>query len=134
MRSILRSHGSLTAKIFVVSLGFLLLAVTINSGATEQTWTGVIGDSHCGAAKHPTEYRGRKITERECILGTEDGEVRGCIRGGGEFILVSGGKVYKIRNQDFAGLRVHAADNVRLTCELAGDTITVKSITKLSGK
>lgn len=121
-------------KTITISLGFLLLAATITGGAAEQTWTGVISDSHCGAAKHPTEYRGRQITERECIIGTEDGEVRGCVKGGGEYILVSGGKIYKISNQDFAGLRAHAADNVRLTGELAGDAIKVKSITKASDK
>lgn len=114
----------------IVSLGFVVAAASI--GGAERTWTGAISDSHCGM-KHPTEFRGSKITERECILGKQDGSLRGCINGGAEYILVADGKVYKIKNQDFAGLKVHAAHSVRITGELAGDTITVTNIT-MAGK
>ena len=117
-------------KRVVMCCALLLLGATMTGATAERTLTGVISDSHCGANNHPTEYYGRKITARECIIGTEDGQVRGCVNGGAEYILVSAGKIYQIRNQDFAGLRVHAAESVRVTGELAEDTITVTSISK----
>jgi hypothetical protein len=41
---------------------------------------------------------------------------------------VSGDKVFKVANQDFAGLKAHAAHEVMLTGEMKGDTITVSKI------
>ena len=114
----------------IVSFGFIVATASI-SGAADHTWTGAISDSHCGM-KHPTEHRGSKITEHECVLGKEDGSLRGCLNGGAEYILIADGKVYKIKNQDFSGLRVHAAHSVRVTGEIELDTITVKNITMAS--
>ena len=120
-------------KAMIVSLGFVLAAASGGSAA-EQTLTGAIGDSHCGSKAHPTEARGKKISERDCIVGSEDGALPGCIKLGAKYILVSGDKIYQISNQDFAGLRVHAAHNVKLTGEVAGDTITVKNIAMVPPK
>jgi hypothetical protein len=43
-------------------------------------------------------------------------------------VFVSGGKVYKIENQDLALLQEHAGHTVQLTGEMKGDTITVSKI------
>ncbi len=113
----------------VLSIALVLTCAT-RGFAADQTWTGAIGDSHCGANPHPGVFKGSKITGRECIVGRAEGpKVPGCIEAfGAQFIFVVDGKVFKISNQDFAPLRQFAAETVRLTGELSGDTITVKKI------
>lgn len=113
-----------------VGIVALLLAGAIASAA-ETTWTGVISDSHCGAIHRSDVEHGGTITARECIVGqTGNPAIPGCVstQHGAKFVLVVGGKVYKIGNQDFAGLRVHAAHTVRVTGTLTGDVITVSKI------
>ena len=89
--------------------------------AADQTWTGKISDSMCGAshAKMMAEHKDAK-TDRDCTLA--------CVKGGGKYVFVSGGKVYNIENQDLALLQDHAGHTVRLTGEMKGDTITVSKI------
>ena len=87
----------------------------------EQTWHGKISDSMCGAShKSAIEHAGKKLTDRECV--------QACIKEGGKYVFVSGGKVYNIANQDYAGLVEHAGHSVTLKGEMSGDTITVSSI------
>ena len=76
----------------------LLLAATLlltaaTPFAAQQTWTGQISDSLCGA-KHEEAAEGEgKMPDRECTLA--------CVRGGSKFVLVvDGGKVLQIANQD----------------------------------
>jgi hypothetical protein len=89
--------------------------------AAEKTMNGAIGDSMCGA-KHPAgEHDGKKMTDADCT--------KACVEGhGGKYVFVSGGKTYKIENQDFAGLKEHAGQKVALTGETKGDTVTVSKI------
>jgi hypothetical protein len=91
------------------------------SGA-DQTWTGKISDSMCGA-KHNTsaEHAGKKMSDRDCTLA--------CVKEhNAKYVFVSGGKVYNIGNQDFGALQEHAGHTVKLTGEMSGDTITVSKI------
>ena len=89
--------------------------------AADQTWTGKISDSMCGAShtKMMAEHKDAK-TDRDCTLA--------CVKGGGKYVFVSDGKVYNIENQDLALLQDHAGHTVRLTGEMKGDTITVSKI------
>ena len=108
----------------------VLLAGSVTFAA-ETTWTGVISDSHCGAIHRSDVEHGGKITARECIIGqVGNAAIPGCVstQHGATFVLVVGDKVYNITNQDFAGLRVHAADTVKMTGTLRGDAITVSRI------
>jgi hypothetical protein len=110
----------------------LLLAGSV-AFAAETTWTGVISDSHCGAVHRSDVEHGGKITARECIIGqVGNPNIPGCVsaKHGATFVLAVGDKVYNITNQDFADLRVHAADTVKLTGTLKGDAITVSKIVK----
>jgi hypothetical protein len=85
-----------------------------------ETWNGSISDNMCGA-KHPTAEHGSKMTDRDCV--------EACIKDhGGKYVFVSEGKVYKIANQDFAGLKTHAGHKVALTGDMKDDTITVSKI------
>ena len=94
----------------------------MSASAAEQTWTGKVSDSMCGA-KHDTsaEHGGKKMTDRDCTLA--------CVKEhNAKYVFVHQGKVYNISNQDFAALQEHAGHTVSLTGELNGDTITVSKI------
>jgi hypothetical protein len=103
---------------------FLVLTAALASGAAspgaQQTWTGKIGDSACGA-KH------QEAVENEGVMADRDC-TEACVRGGSKYILVADGKVLKIANQDNKDLAVHAGHAVKITGELKGDTITVSTV------
>jgi hypothetical protein len=108
-------------KLFFLALAAagILLANTVASAA-EQTWTGNIGDSACGA-KHEEAAEGQgKMPDRECT--------QACVRGGSKYVLVADGKVVQIANQDNKELATHAGHRVKLTGELKGNAITVSKI------
>jgi len=108
-------------KLFFLALAAagILLANTVASAA-EQTWTGTISDSACGA-KHEEAAEGQgKMPDRECT--------QACVRGGSKYVLVADGKVVQIANQDSKELATHAGHRVKLTGELKGNAITVSKI------
>lgn len=89
--------------------------------AAEKTWSGKISDSMCGRShKASMEHSGKKMSDHDCVIA--------CVKGGGKYVFVAGGKIYNIENQDFAGLEEHAAHNIRLTGERTGDNIKVTKI------
>jgi len=84
-------------------------------------WVGQISDSMCGASHSHMTAGHPGMTDRDCTLA--------CVKGGGKFVFVSDGKVYKIANQDSPLLQMHAGHaNVTLTGDMKGDTITVSKI------
>ena len=101
-------------------LAAALLMVPTVSAAAEQTWTGKISDSACGA-KHEEAAEGQGVmADRDCT--------QACIRGGSKYVLVVDGKVVQIANQDNKDLATHAGHTVKLTGELKGTAITVSKI------
>jgi len=106
----------------------LSMAATLAIGAmgllgADQSWTGTISDSMCGAS-HPPEDHGKPMTAKQCTVG--------CVKEGAKYVLVVGGKVYGISNQNEPGLAKYAGDNVKVTGTMTGDTITVAKIAKAS--
>ena len=103
----------------------LILAVTLLAAhpgvfAAEQTWTGKISDSACGA-KHEEAAEGQGVmADRECT--------QACVRGGSKYVLVVDGKVVQIANQDNKDLATHAGHAVKMTGELKGNAIVVSKI------
>jgi hypothetical protein len=102
----------------------LLLTVVLFGGAAslgaEQTWTGKIADSACGA-KHEEAAEGQGVMpDRDCT--------QACVRGGSKYILVVDGKVLKIANQDNKDLAVHAGHAVKVTGEMKAGEIVVSRI------
>jgi hypothetical protein len=94
--------------------------LSVNAFAAEQTWTGQISDSACGA-KHEEAAEGQgKMPDRDCTLA--------CVRGGSKYVLVVDKKVFQIANQDNKDLATHAGHTVQVTGELKGDTITISKI------
>ncbi|MBK5295296.1 MAG: hypothetical protein JJE04_26915 [Acidobacteriia bacterium] len=99
----------------------------MSASAAHQTWTGKISDSMCGAThKTMAEHGTAKMSGRECTMA--------CVKGGGKYVFVRGGKVYSIENQDFAALQAHAGHTVRMTGEMTGDTIKVSNIAMPAAK
>jgi hypothetical protein len=85
------------------------------------TLKGRISDSMCNAKHMAGEHDGKKTTDREC---TEK-----CVSGGEKYVFVGeGDKIYKIANQDFAGLKAHAGHAVIVTATTKDDTLTVSKI------
>ena len=105
----------------IIFFGLVLALRVMTAAAAEHTWTGKISDSTCGASHQKgAEHGAKAMSDHDCTLA--------CVKNGGKFVFVRSGKVYKIENQDFAGLTVHAGRIVQLKGDLKGDTITVSSI------
>ena len=107
--------------LLMVIVAFCLGAVSIGA---EQTWTGKISDSACGA-KHEKAAEGQgKMPDPECT--------QACVRGGSLYVFVADGKVYQIANQKQADVIAHAGHQVKLTGELKDTTITVSKIERVA--
>jgi len=107
-------------RLYIAVIASMLGAMSVS--AAEQTWTGKISDSMCGA-KHNTsaEHEGKMMSDRDCTLA--------CVKEhSAKYVFVSDGKVYSVGNQDLAALQEHAGHTVKLTGEMSGDTITVSKI------
>ena len=106
-------------KTSVLFLAALLIAPAASSAA-EQTWSGKIADSACGAKHEEAAENQGVMADRECT--------EACVRGGSKYVLVVDGKVFQIANQDHKDLAVHAGHAVKMTGELKGTSITVSKI------
>jgi len=94
----------------LLSVGMLLMFFAASTFAAH-TWTGKISDSDCGAKhKSAAEHGGKAMSDHDCAVA--------CVKGGGKYVFVTGGKVYPINNQDFAGLEEHARHTVKLTGDM----------------
>ncbi|HYT33351.1 MAG TPA: hypothetical protein VEO37_12200 [Thermoanaerobaculia bacterium] len=112
-------------RVLVLVIGALFSAAF--ALAAEQTWSGKISDSDCGRShKSAIEHAGKKMSDHDCVIA--------CVKDhGAKYVFVSGGKIYNISNQDYAGLEEHAAHDIKLTGEMTGDTIKVSKI-EMAGK
>ena len=101
------------------TIGTAAFLLAASAGAAERVWTGIIGDSMCGAA-HSMEHAGNEMTDAACVIS--------CVKSGEKYVLVSDGKSWAIENQDFAGLASAAGTEVSLAGEIDGDRIRVTRI------
>jgi len=107
-------------RIPVLVFTSIVLLTQAGTFAAEQTWSGKISDSACGA-KHEEAAEGQGVmADRDCT--------QACIRGGSKYVLVVDGKVLQIANQDNKDLATHAGHAVKITGELKGNAITVTKI------
>ncbi len=100
----------------VLSLAATLAMGTMGLLGADQSWTGTISDSMCGAT-HPSGTPAKQCTT-------------GCVKKGAKYVVVVGDKVYSIANQNAPGLAKYAGDQVKVTGKMEGDTITVAKIKK----
>jgi hypothetical protein len=100
------------------------VAVMVCSGgavfAADQTWTGTISDSMCGATHKAMLEHNKNLTDRSCT--------EACVKGGAKYVFASGDKVYMLENQKDAALAQYAGQKVTITGELQGDSIKATKI------
>ena len=105
---------SLTALAGTLTLSALLAIPTF---AADKTMTGKVSDSMCGA-KHQ-------------MAGDDVSCTRACVKQGSKYALVVGDKVYTLETSDQAALdklNDLAGANAKVTGDVKGDTISVKSV------
>jgi hypothetical protein len=99
------------------------MAVTITAAPVlaADSWKGQISDAMCSATHADGEHGSKKMTDRQCV--------EACVKGGAKYVFVGeGDKVYKIANQEFAGLTAHAGHSVTVSGTMKDDTITIAKI------
>lgn len=106
-------------KKLLLLVAFVALAAP-TLGADPTTIKGTITDSMCGA-KHSADKHGEKAADHKAC-------VERCIGRGGEYVLATADKVYKIANQDLEALKEFAGQEVMVTGELSDETITVAKV------
>ena len=74
----------------------LLLAPSIQ--AAEQTWAGEISDSACNMKHESGAENVPAPPAKECVAA--------CVRGGSKYVLLAGGKILQIDNQQAPGLGI----------------------------
>jgi len=107
----------------LLTVSFVTIFALTPGIAAEQTWTGQISDSMCGAKHAVAEHGKKKMSDRECV--------QACIKKGARHVLVADGKVYKLINHD-ADMAAHAGHTVRLTGDLNNETIRISKIEMVS--
>jgi hypothetical protein len=92
------------------------LGATFSLVALADSWSGTISDSSCGA-----QHVAASADDKKCV--------EGCIKHHGAApVLVVGDKVYKISADTQAKVMDHLGDKVKVEGTLAGDTITITSV------
>jgi len=86
-----------------------------DASSAEQTYEGLITDTHCGAKHKASIAKGAA----DCA--------RICVHGGAQFALIDGEKAY-VLNGDLALLKRIAGQRARIVGALSGNTITVSSV------
>lgn len=107
-------------KKFALLAAAIVFATAPALMAAEKTWNGALSDAKCNGKHSKDEHGATAAGDHDCATK--------CVAGGEKHVFISGGKTYKIANQDFAGLKDHEGHKVALTGEMAGDSITVSKI------
>ncbi|MGC4036679.1 MAG: hypothetical protein QM764_12010 [Chitinophagaceae bacterium] len=97
-------------KLLVSILMFSVIAVYASD---KGTWTGFIGDAHCGV-------KGNNAEHAECA--------KKCVKGGEAPVLVVGDKVYTLKNPKKVAKFI--GDKVTISGTLTGDEIEIDKVTK----
>ena len=105
-------------KLFVLTAAVVFVSAGLQARA--ETWKGTISDSMCGLKHSASEHGGTGSDHRACV--------EKCVKGGEQYVLVTDGKVMKIANQSFEGLKAHAAHEVVVTGEIKDNAIVVSKI------
>lgn len=85
------------------------------------SWKGQISDAMCNAKHADGDHGTKKMTDKQCVDA--------CVKGGAKYVFVGeGDKIFKIANQNFAGLKTHAGHNVTVSGTMKDDTVTIAKI------
>jgi hypothetical protein len=104
----------------LIAMALLVWAASAASQDAQQTWTGTISDSMCGAS-HQKMSGAAKWTDRECVFE--------CIKALNKYVLVDENKqVIDIANPDAGGFPLYAARPVKITGRMKDRAIVVSKI------
>jgi hypothetical protein len=92
----------------------LAVSTAVLSAQSAQTVNGFISEDQCGASHNAPSASATKC-------------VKGCLGRGAAPVLVSNGKVYKLKGDDSA-VKSLAGQNVTIKGTVDGDTITVSAV------
>ena len=103
------------------SMACLAAVVLMSAPMLAAEMKGKISDGMCNAKHAKGEHGTKEMTDRACV--------EACVKGGEKYVFVGEkDKVYKIANQDFAGLKAHAGHDVTITADAKADTVTITKI------
>jgi len=104
----------------VIAVSVFSIVSSLPIWAAQQTLTGEISDSMCGASHAAMGEMGKN--PKDCTTG--------CVKSCAKYVFVSNFKVYAIQNQDFSTLAANAGAKVRVTGDMDkdGKNITVTRI------
>ncbi len=102
-------------SIRVVAVLLLLSLGLLAADAKNQTFTGTVSDTMCGA--HHTMMPG--ASDAQCV--------RACVKAGADYALVVGSKVYTLKGNN-ADLDKYAGEKATVTGKLSGNVIQASSI------
>jgi hypothetical protein len=118
MSLISQENVGMTNRIEKLAMLLLVAMLCIPSLiAKDQTWTGEISDSMCGA--------------EHMMQGSKADCTKKCVAQGSTYALVVGGKVYTLQSSDKATLDALgslAGQNAAVVGKADGETITVSSV------
>jgi hypothetical protein len=103
----------------IVLVVFSLLVFGCLAWGVDKTYTGTVSCSHCGAMHATPSANAAKCVEK-------------CVSGGASYVLVSGGKVYKLDAQ--TKFKELGGKSVKVIGSLTGDTLKVSRVTAATGK
>ena len=107
-------------KKILFSLALILsMGITYAFAGSDTRLTGYIDDSMCAGMGKPMHSTDRATCAKKCM------------KMGAKAVLVSGGKVYKISNQD--AVKKFAGKDVVIDGKLDGDTIEVTKVAEAKG-
>ena len=98
----------------LAAASLLAIAASVLSAQSPQTISGFISEEQCGAS-----HAAPSASATKCV--------KGCVGRGAAPVLVSEGKVYKLKGED-AAVKGLAGQNVTIKGTISGDTITVTSV------
>ena len=99
----------------LVAVLMLALAGAFAAGAQQQSLTGVVTDSMCGAA-----HMAKDKTSAQCT--------QMCVKDSMKYALAADKKLYTLEGHE-AALATLAGQKVKVTGTVNGDTLTVASVT-----
>lgn len=98
----------------LAATALLAVSASVLSAQSAQTINGFISEDQCGAS-----HASPSASATKCV--------KGCLARGAAPVLVSNGKVYKLKGED-AAVKGMAGQNVTIKGTIDGDTVTVASV------
>src|ERR1035438_2438030 len=110
-------------KSFTLALLLLSAVATARAGSSKTTFLGEISDTQCAMNVHSLSRSHEEMITKQSI-GTDAAScARQCVRRGGEWVLKSGDKVYRLNNQ--TGVEHFAGQKVEVTGTLDSKTNSI---------